>query len=321
MDERTVTPQIRTFFWGAGTAFAGLAGVVLFLFPDKSDRLFAWTIVRGDTAAFLGACFLAIALESLLCYGVPTWGGVRVCFAGTLAFVTAMTLATLLHLDQFHYGSDEPVALVAAWVWTLVYLAAPVAGAVLYARQRRQPPLRRSVSDPDQAVPDQADPDQADPDQADPEQLDSDHADPRPARRRRSATTPIVPGLRYLYLAQGALLTVVAVVLFLAPGSADTLWPWPLGPLPARAVASFLLGLGVMLFGAGRDNAAERLEPPCAAAWWLAVLTGMAVTRFDGSVEVGSVQGLVFCVVAISLLVGGLAGEMAARRLRPAAAA
>ncbi|MEA2715882.1 MAG: hypothetical protein QOI99_199, partial [Actinomycetota bacterium] len=79
----------------------------------------------------------------------------------------------------------------------------------------------------------------------------------------------------------------------------------------------FLLGFGVMLVGAGRDDAAERLEPPCAACWWLAVLTGMAVTRFEGGFDLGSVAGIVFTVIGISLFFGGLAGELAARRLRP----
>ena len=54
MADRTVTPQIRTFFWGLGSAFSGIAGLVLFLFPEKTDTLFAWTIARGDTANFLG---------------------------------------------------------------------------------------------------------------------------------------------------------------------------------------------------------------------------------------------------------------------------
>jgi hypothetical protein len=283
MDERSVTPQIRTLFWGVGSAFAGIAGLVLFLLPDRTDTLFAWTIARGDTAAFIGACFLAVSLLSLLSYGVPSWADTRIYFVGTLAFVVAMALATLLHLDQFNFDSDEPIAKLVAFGWTLVYLVAPVASGILLRRQLDQP--RVPVVE-----------------------------DGAPAR----STTPIVPGLRSLYIAQGGLLILVAVVLFVAPGSADTLWPWPLTPLPARAIASFLLGLGVMLLGAGLDNVAERLEPPCAAAWWLAVLSGMAVTRFDRSFDIGSVRGLIFAVVGLSLLVGGLAGELAARRLRPA---
>jgi hypothetical protein len=280
MDERIVTPQIRTLFWGVGCAFSGIAGLVLFLLPEETDRLFAWTITRGDTAAFIGACLLAISLVSLLCYSVPTWDDVRSCFAGTLVFVTGLSLATLLHLDQLHFGSDEPVALVMAWGWTLAYLAAPVAGAFLLVRHRRQP---------------------------------SPESESGAAAAR---TTPIVPGLRRLYLAQGALLVAVGVAMFVAPGSADGLWPWPLTPLAARAIASFLGGFGVMLLGAGWDDAAERLEPPCAASWWLVLLAGMAIFRFEDNVDVGTLPGLVFAVVAISLVVGGVAGEMAARRLR-----
>ena len=93
-----------------------------------------------------------------------------------------MALATLLHLDQFNFGSDEPVALVSAWGWTLVYLVAPVASGVLLSRQLREPGVR-----------------------------------PRqPARR------PSSPGCGYLFLAQGALLALVGVVLFVRPGHAPT---------------------------------------------------------------------------------------------------
>jgi hypothetical protein len=274
MADRTVTPQIRTFFWGLGAAFSGIAGLVLFLFPEKTDTLFAWTIARGDTANFLGACFLGISLLSFLCFNATSWQAVRVCFVGTLTFVTAMALATLLDLDQFNFGSDEPVALISAWLWTLVYVAAPIASGVLLARQLRE----------------------------------TEYAEER--------STPIVPGLRMLFLVQGAVLSLVGVVLFVSPGSADSLWPWPLTPLTARAVASFLLGFGVILVGIGRQNQAEILEPPCAACWWLAVLAGMAITRFEGSVDIGTVPGLLITLVALSLLLGGVAGELAARRLR-----
>jgi hypothetical protein len=280
MDQRSMTPEIRTFFWGVGCAFSAIAGLVLFLFPERTDSLFAWTIVRGDTAAFIGACFLGFSLVSLLSFSSSTWAGARVCFIGTLTFVTAMAVATLLHLNQFHYGSDEPVALVAAWGWTAVYLVAPIASGLLLARQLAEP-----------------------------------------GRDDGPPTTPIIPGLRYLYAAQGVVLSAVAVVMFVAPSTAKSVWPWPLDPLPARAIGALLLGFGVMLLGAARENAAERLEPLCAPCWWLAVLTGMAVTRFDKTLDIGSVRGLVFCVVAVSLLIGGLAGEMAARRLRPPGAA
>ena len=278
MEERTVTPQIRTWFWGAGIALTGIAGLVLFLFPEKTDRFFAWSIVRGDTAAFIGACFLASSLLALLCYGVSSWARVRVSSIGTLALFAGLTVATLLHLDQFHYGSDEIIAQAWAWIWTLVYLAAPIIGGVLLFRQRAQPGTDKG------------------------------------------AVHPIVPGLRALYLTQGAVMVLVALVLLVSPGSADTLWPWPLLPLEARVIASFLLGLGITLGGAGRENAAERLEPPCAASWWLAVLTGMAVLRFEGGVDIASIPGMLFSVMVVSLLFGGLAGEMAARRLRASTA-
>ena len=45
-----------------------------------------------------------------------------------------------------------------------------------------------------------------------------------------------------------------AVLLLVAPGTADDVWPWALSPLTSRAIGSFLFGIGLAALIAVRDD-------------------------------------------------------------------
>lgn len=269
MQVRPVTPQIRFLFWGVGCLLALLAAAQLLLWPEETDRLFAWTIARPTTAAFIGSCFLAVSVMAALFVRVQGWADVKLAFVGTLAFVTAMTAATLVHRDLFHLDSNEPVALVSALGWLVVYLAAPVTSAVFALLQLRRP-----------------------------------GADPPPARS-------MLPALRVLLLVQAATLVAAAAWLYLVPGRADDLWPWPLTPLTARAVASFLLGFGVILGGTALEDAGDRLRAPLAGGAVLATLACLTPVRFT-ELQAATPQAVAYYVVFGSLLVSGVWGLLSA---------
>jgi hypothetical protein len=127
-----------------------VAGFQLFVLTEHTDRYFAWTIASPITAAFLGAAYWA-SLPMLL-YGCrqSAWANVRTCFFSPLIFTTAVTAATLQHLNVFHFGSQYgSSAVFAAWAWLAVYVLVPVAEIVLLIQQLRvkgtDPPRQATI--------------------------------------------------------------------------------------------------------------------------------------------------------------------------------
>ena len=118
---------------------------------------------------------------------------------------TALTLvATLIHLEKFHLGSEfELITQAGTWVWLLVYATVPVAMIIMWIRQLRvhgiDPPLQRPVS-----------------------------------RVLRiiliiQATLMIVLGIS-LFIAPVQ--------------TGELLWPWKLSALTGRAIGAWLIGIG-----------------------------------------------------------------------------
>ena len=119
-----------------------LAFVVLFGLADATERDFAWTIKPPATAAFLGAAYAAGCVLVLLALRKGTWAALRIPFLTILMFTIVTLVATLLHLDRFHFASDILAARYAAYFWMGVYLLVPPAMvAVLVVQERRPTPL------------------------------------------------------------------------------------------------------------------------------------------------------------------------------------
>jgi hypothetical protein len=60
--------------------------------------------------------------------------------------------------------------------------------------------------------------------------------------------------LRRALLVEGVLLVAAGLLLLIAPGAADDVWPWALSPLTSRAIGSFLFGVGLAALIAVRDD-------------------------------------------------------------------
>jgi hypothetical protein len=133
--------------------------------------------------------------------------------------------------------------------------------------------------------------------------------------RQVRATEPIARGTRpppagvriVLALACAALLT-FGVALYAAPGDAASAWPWPLTPLTARAIASFLIGFGVAAGFALWENDALRLRGPAAAFTVLAALELLALVVFSGDVTAGAAGVSVYAAFWVVSLAVGLSG-------------
>ncbi len=146
-DVKLVGPGVRTM-----TLFiAGLAivvGPLLLLLPERTERLFAWTIQPPLTAAFLGGGYFTALVIELMAASQRVWDRARVVYPAVLLFTTLTLIATLLHLDRFHFGSPLLAARATAWAWFAVYVVAPPVMLVLLVYQIRLPGGRAAAGPP-----------------------------------------------------------------------------------------------------------------------------------------------------------------------------
>ena len=110
--------DVRATLLGVG-ALLLLAGISTFVFADRTDDLFAWTIQPPLTAAFMGAGYWATVALVVLAGCAPTWVHARIAFPSTIVFALLVLAATALHFDRFHQG--RPIT----WAWIAIYIAVP----------------------------------------------------------------------------------------------------------------------------------------------------------------------------------------------------
>lgn len=121
------------------------------------------------------------------------------------------------------------------------------------------------------------------------------------------AFTPVPGMLRAVLAGQALAMLGVGIVLWVSPSSADTIWPWPLTPLTARAVGSFLIGFGAAAAFAVRDNRLERFRGAAYAYAALGALELLAAAIFGADFADG--EEWAFIAFAASVLLVGLAGS------------
>jgi hypothetical protein len=136
---RPLTAGMRALLLLA-TALVLLAGLQLFVFSDRTQEWFAWTVNPPVTAAFLGAAYWASAVVELTSARAHAWADARVAVPSVFTFTTLTLVVTLVHLDKFHLGAEFAVQTqVVTWLWLAVYVLVPIAMAVLWLRQRFVP--------------------------------------------------------------------------------------------------------------------------------------------------------------------------------------
>lgn len=123
----------------ASTVLVLLISFFLFLFPTRTETLFAWTIGVPLTAAFLGANYLASAFMTLLAARETVWARARVAVPGVILFTLLTTIVTFIHLDKFHLDSPGLFTRFVTWVWIAVYVLDPIFFTYAFVRQMRQP--------------------------------------------------------------------------------------------------------------------------------------------------------------------------------------
>jgi len=257
---------------------AVVVGPLLFVLPDRTDTLFAWTIKPPITAAFLGATYCTALAIDMLAARERIWARTRVVYPSLLLFVVLTLVATLLHLDKFHFNSPGMIARSTAWAWLATYILVPVATLVLLVSQ-----MRSAGADSPESLP--------------------------------GWGTALPSWFRGVLAVQALAMLVVGVALFVAPGVVAPAWPWSLTPLTAQAIGAWLMGFGMAAAHAVLENAWERTYIVYAASVVFGILELAVLVRFAGSVQWTSPAAWLYVLFFISITCTGLYGVYASRGL------
>jgi hypothetical protein len=117
------------------------AFVILYLFPERTTELWAWTIEPTMTSMFMGGGYLAGAWFFARVARTRSGHQALVGLVGTSLFATMLLGATILHWDRFNHDH------VSFWAWLGLYVATPPLLPWLWARNRRTDPRVLSADD------------------------------------------------------------------------------------------------------------------------------------------------------------------------------
>jgi hypothetical protein len=136
-------------------------------------------------------------------------------------------------------------------------------------------------------------------------------AAPAPARK------PLARALRAGLIGEGLVLAGVGISLFAAPDTGDSLWPWTLTPLTARAIGAFLVGFGAAALQAAWENDVGRLTGSAYAYTVLGLLELVAVVRYPDELDGSGARGIAYIAFAALVVLTGGAGSALSRGARP----
>jgi hypothetical protein len=261
-----------------------LAGTQLFVFTERTDEYFAWTIANPLTAASLGAAYWGSFVIELLAARERVWANARIAVPTVLLFTTLTLWVTLAYLEVFHLGPRFGFnTRLVTWVWIAIYAIVPVLLVVVSVVQARTP-----GTDP-----------------------------PRDAPPPRWLYAVIVAQAVVL-TTLGVWLLVDPV------GGAAAFWPWKLTALTARAIGAWMLSLGVAAAHTLIERDLRRLRPAAWGYLTIAVLEMVALARYSDVPDWGSPRTWCYVGFLLSMLLAGIVavagGRPAARRTVAAAA-
>ena len=107
-------------------------GAFLYVVPGSAETDYAWSILPGVNAAFIGAGFLAGTLATgLVLFAATRWRSLHTLPPALWVLATLLLIATLVHDDRFKWDYGP------TWVWLVVYAGVPFAVPVLVLLQQR----------------------------------------------------------------------------------------------------------------------------------------------------------------------------------------
>ena len=117
------------------------AGVILYLFPDDTERLFAWPMRPRPTALVMGAGYFVGAYFFARLAFATRWHRAGVPLPGVATFAALLAVVSVLHWNEFTFGH------IAFYAWVIVYGVAPFVVAVIWWRNRATDSGRPDAAD------------------------------------------------------------------------------------------------------------------------------------------------------------------------------
>lgn len=139
------------------------------------------------------------------------------------------------------------------------------------------------------------------------QQLRGDLADP-------PHTNPLPTWLRVSLAAQAVILITLGAMVFVAPQTAGTLWPWTLTPLTGRAVAAWLIGIGCVAANALWEGDLRRVRVAMISSTVLGLLHCLVVARHAWSLDWNKSQLWVYTLFVLLFTVSALLGWRASQQ-------
>jgi hypothetical protein len=264
----------------AFVVFTLLAVNQLLALGTHTERFFAWPIASRPASTFLGAAYAAGTVMSVLALRQARWSHVRIPVLTVTAFTVLTLVPTLLHRHRLNL-MEHGMARTAAVVWIVVYIAVPIAGALVIVRQWRAAPLGSTTI-----------------------------RRPMPALLAavllaQGAALAAVGAVLYSWGFRSHMTVAVA-----QPG-----WPWPITPLTSAVTGAWLLSFGIAIVLAIRDCDLSRMMVP-AVAYAVFGIAEVAVLLYHRAAPGADPLWLWVDVALFATLVPvGLYGAWAARGL------
>ncbi len=110
------------------------AFLILYLFPDRTQDLFAWGVKPPMTPLLMGGGYISGGYYFLRVLRAPRWHLIGLGLLPITAFTWFMGLSTILHWDKFTPGHVSFIA------WAVLYFITPIVVPIVWFRNRATDP-------------------------------------------------------------------------------------------------------------------------------------------------------------------------------------
>jgi hypothetical protein len=115
--------------------------------------------------------------------------------------------------------------------------------------------------------------------------------------------TPLPVWMRGGFVLLGAFALFCGLGLFLVPEAMSAVWHWPVTPLAARAVSSWLSAFGAACIALTLENDIENGAGTCSSLFAFCILELVVIARYAGAIDWGKPMAIAY---ALFLLLGAL---------------